>query len=345
MGTVAPDRNYPTFSCSIEASVCFFFKVSPFPVWRIVSLIHVTVAPHPSASYSPKISPIILRLVHSFHPIERGPPKQFGVFSKWKRTLNFFGQRRGNNDSYNDPSFALDFDEEKRSLHFYEILHPLLPLSVSLPPCFILACTSQVTLAPCFLRARSVAAFCSAHRRGIPARQFIRKVFFAFSGALAADYTSPRSPAHGLPSVAVVWREATHLHTPETSPRCAKKTVSRVVAAHFRRSRWKYRTRIPVSWCVSASLKRCPPVTIHSSKEFPRKYHAGVVFLNIFLPRHISYWYYECPTDSFYFFGFPSMLIYSIVGRKISADRFCWDTEIRTRDLPPAGLLLVFQLS
>lgn len=138
---------------------------------------------------------------YSFHPIERGPPTVWCVFfSKWKRTLNFFGQRRDNNDSYNDPSFALDFDEEKRSLHFYEILHPLrqpssLPLSVSLPPCFILACTSQVTLAPCFLRARSVAAFCSAHRRGIPARQFIRKVFFAFSG-LSPQTTHHRALVH-----------------------------------------------------------------------------------------------------------------------------------------------------
>lgn len=246
MGAVAPDRNYPTFSCSIEASVCFFFKASHFQFGESFPLFSLP-WPHTRARVTPRKFHRSSSGSYTPSTLSNAVLQQFGVFSKWKRTLNFFGQRRGNNDSYNDPSFALDFDEEKRSLHFYEILHPLLPLSVSLPPCFILACTSQVTLAPCFLRARSVAAFCSAHRRGIPARQFIRKVFFAFSGALAADYTSPRSRAHGLPSVAVVWREGTHLHTRETSPRCAKKTGSRVVAAHFRRGRWKYRTRIPVS--------------------------------------------------------------------------------------------------
>lgn len=154
---------------------------------------------HTRASYSPEISTIILRLAST---LSNAVLQQFGVFfSKWKRTLNFFGQRRDNNDSYNDPSFALDFDEEKRSLHFYEILHPL--RQPPPPPSFCFSSSvfhSGVyqpghTLAPCFLRARSVAAFCSAHRRGIPARQFIRKVFFAFSG-LSPQTTHHRALVH-----------------------------------------------------------------------------------------------------------------------------------------------------
>ena len=53
MGTVAPDRNYPTFSCSIEASVCFFFKVSHFQFGESFPLFSLP-WPHTRARVTPR---------------------------------------------------------------------------------------------------------------------------------------------------------------------------------------------------------------------------------------------------------------------------------------------------
>lgn len=82
---------------------------------------------------------------------------------------------------------APGFDAEERSLHFYETLRTLRrPVGTDRPspsPHLVLLLFPSC---PALRATNSVAAFCSVHRRGIPARQFIRKVFFAFFVVLRA---------------------------------------------------------------------------------------------------------------------------------------------------------------
>lgn len=248
MGAVTPGRNYPNFPYRDER-LFFSLKASHFQFGE-------SFPPLFSSLLAPQSSEL---LPENFtdHPPVRTPStlsnavlQQFGVFFQVETHVELFWTTARQQRLVQRPELRARLRRRKEKFAFLRdtppspTIPPSRPLSVSLPPCFILACTSQVTLAPCFLRARSVAAFCSAHRRGIPARQFIRKVFFAFSW-LSPQTTHHRALVHtvfqALPS------SGARVHTctrEKRRPHAPRKRGSRVVAAHFRRGRWKYRTKI-----------------------------------------------------------------------------------------------------
>lgn len=105
---------------------------------------------------------------------------------------------------------APGFDAEERSLHFYETLRTLRrPVGTDRPSPSPSRSPPFPVLPGFTCYEHSVAAFCSVHRRGIPARQFIRKVFFAFFVVLRATLG-----AHICASVCICAQKyKTRIHT------------------------------------------------------------------------------------------------------------------------------------